>query len=92
MENTEENLEGNSEGNISPFKTYEEKYCNKCEDYRGCLGLIDSMTMMLQDSKPMTGNEGFDNMVKSMGGLTFSTRFKMILDCSTLRSSISKIK
>ncbi len=92
MENTEENLEKSSEGNISPFKIYEEKYCNKCEDYRGCLGLIDSTTMMLQDSKPMTGNEGFDNMVKSMGGLTFSTRFKIILDCSNLRSYISKIK
>lgn len=82
----------NTDGNISPFKIYEEKYCNKCEDYRGCLGLIDSMTMMIQDAKPMTGSEGLDNMVKSMGGLTFSTRFKIILDCSNLRSYISKIK
>lgn len=79
------------EGNVSPFKIYEEKYCNKCEDYRGCLGLIDSMTVMLQDSKSKTGNEGLDSMVKSIGGLTFSARFKMILDCSKLRSYISKM-
>lgn len=26
------------------FKIYEETYCNKCADYRGCLGLIDSMS------------------------------------------------
>jgi len=82
----------NLEDNASPFKIYEEKYCNKCEDYRGCLGLIDQMTMELQDSKSKTGNEGLDSMVKSMGGLTFSARFKMILDCSNLRNHISKIK
>lgn len=78
--------------NESPFKIYEDMYCNMCEDYRGCLGLIDSMTMNLQDSKQTTGNEGIDNMVKSMGGLTFSARFKIILDCSNLRNYISKIK
>jgi len=82
----------NTEGNASPFKIYEERYCNKCEDYRGCLGLIDQMTMELQDTKSKTGYEGLDNMVKSIGGLTFSARFKMILDCSKLRSYISRIK
>ena len=82
----------NTEGNASPFKIYEERYCSQCEDYRGCLGLIDSMTMELQDPKSKTGNEGLDSMVKSMGGLTFSARFKMILDCSNLRNHISKIK
>lgn len=76
----------------SPFKIYEDKYCSRCEDYRGCLGLIDSMTMSLQDSKQTTGNEGLDSMIRSMGGLTFSTRFKIVLDCSNLRNYISKIK
>lgn len=76
----------------SPFKIYEDMYCNSCGDYRGCLGLIDSMTVNLQDSKAMSGNESLDNLVKSMGGLTFSTRFKIILDCSNLRNHISKIK
>ena len=90
MENEEE-MTNTVNTNVSPFKIYEDIYCNKCEDYRGCLGLIDSMTMALQDSKPMTGNAGFDDMIKSMGGLTFSTRFKMILDCSELRNYISKI-
>lgn len=82
----------NTEEIISPFKAYEEKFCYKCEDYKGCIGLIDSMTMIMQDSKSLTGNEAFDNMLKGMGRLTFSTRFKMILDCSNLRSYISKIK
>lgn len=82
----------NTEGDISPFRIYEETYCNKCEDYRGCLGLIDSMTMALQDSKPMTGNESLDNMVKSLGGLTFSARFNMILNCARLRDIVSKVK
>lgn len=86
--NSEENIGNILEENISPFKIYEERYCNKCEDYRGCLGLIDSMTMMLQDSKAKSGYEGLDNMVKSLGGLTFSARFKIILDCSGLRNFI----
>ena len=89
VENKEEMM--NIEGNISPFGSYEEKYCNKCQDYRGCLGLIDSTTMDLQDSKVTTGDKGFDNMIKSMGGLTFSTRFKIILNCAHLRDIVSKI-
>jgi len=85
------NSEETTIGNISPFKIYEDIYCSKCEDYRGCLGLIDSTTMELQDSKGITGDKAFDNMVKSMGGLTFSARFKMILDCARMRDVVSKI-
>lgn len=81
----------NTEGNISPFGLYEDMFCSKCQDYRGCLGLIDSTTMDLQDSKPITGDKGFDTMIKSMGGLTFSVRFKMILDCARMRDIVSKI-
>lgn len=99
MENTVEvnckttNLEQTSgpELSVSPFKIYEEKYCSKCEDYRGCIGLIDSTTMDLQDSKVVTGDKGLDSMIKNMGGLTFSVRFKMILDCSRMRDIISNI-
>ena len=86
-ENKEESIK---EESISPFKIYENQYCDKCEDYMGCLGLIDSTTMALQDSNVSTGNEAFDSMVKSMGGLTFSARFKMILDCAQLRNMVSK--
>lgn len=89
IENKEEMT--NIEGNISPFKIYEDIYCSKCEDYRGCLGLIDSTTMDLQDSKVTTGDKGFDNMIKSMGSITFSARFKMILDCARMRDVVSKI-
>lgn len=100
MENTVEinykmtNLEqtSDSELNISPFGLYEDKYCSKCQDYRGCLGLIDSTTMDLQESKGITGDKAFDNMIKSMGGLTFSARFKMILDCARMRDVISNIE
>ena len=84
-------MENKEEGGISPFKIYEDMYCNQCEDHRGCLGLIDSMTMAIQESRATTGNEAFDSMIKSMGGLTFSTRFKIILDCAHLRDIISKI-
>jgi hypothetical protein len=80
-----------SELSASPFRTYEEKYCRNCEDYRGCLGLIDSTTMDLQDSKVITGDKGLDSMIRSMGGLTFSARFKMILDCAWMRDVISKV-
>lgn len=75
----------------SPFKIYEERYCNKCADYRGCLGLIDSMSMQLQDSKK-SGSEGFDSMVKSFGSITFVTRFKLILDCVEMRNYLDKNK
>jgi hypothetical protein len=44
--------------------------------------------MELQDSSISTGNSGLDNMVKSMGGITFSSRFKMILDCARLRDVV----
>jgi len=88
MGNIEGDMEGDMEGDISPFGLYEKKYCIKCQDYRGCLGLIDNMTMELQDSSISTGNSGLDNMVKSMGGITFSSRFKMILDCARLRDVV----
>ena len=68
----------------SPFKTYEEMYCNKCTDYRGCLGLIDSMSMNLQDNRK-SGSEALDNMVKSFGSMTFTMRFKLVLDCMHMR-------
>ena len=63
MENTVEiscekiNSEEITIGNISPFKIYEDKYCSKCEDYSGCLGLIDSTTMEIQESKGITGDK-----------------------------------
>lgn len=47
----------------SPFKIYEEMYCDKCGDRDGCFGLM-----------------------------SFSTKFRMILDCSSLRNHISKTK
>jgi hypothetical protein len=81
-----------SELSTSPFRIYEEKYCRNCEDYIGCLGLIDSTTMDLQESKGLTGDKAFDNMIKSLGGLTFSARFKMILDCARMRDIISNIE
>lgn len=89
MINSEEVID--MERNISPFRIYEDIYCSKCEDYRGCLGLIDSTTMDLQESKGITGDKAFDNMIKSMGGLTFSARFKMILDCARMRDVVSNI-
>lgn len=87
--NLEETI--NIEGNISPFGLYEDMYCSKCQDYRGCIGLIDSTSMALQDSNMITGDKGFDNVIKSMGGLTFSTRFRAILDCARLRNIVSKM-
>lgn len=72
----------------SPFKIYEEKYCNKCADYRGCIGLIDLMSMEMQDSKK-SGNEAFDSAMKNVGTMTFTTRFKLILDCSNMRNYLN---
>lgn len=72
----------------SPFKIYEDMFCSKCEDYKGCLGLIDSSTMEIQNADISTGSKSMDSMVKSMGGLTFSVRFKMILDCARLRELV----
>lgn len=85
----------------SPFKIYEDKYCSKCEDYRGCLGLIDSMSISMdtQDGKK-PGYEALDSVtknmmnsaMKSMVNMAFSMRFKLILDCTNMRKYISKIK
>ncbi len=85
----------------SPFKIYEDRYCSRCEDYRGCLGLIDSMSisMDIQDSKK-SGYEALDSVakdmmnsaMKSMVNMAFSMRFKLILDCTNMRKYIYKIK
>lgn len=78
-------IKNDEEQNLSsPFKIYEEKYCNKCADYRGCIGLIDLMSMEMQDGKK-SGNEAFDNAMKNVGTMTFTTRFKLILDCAKMR-------
>lgn len=91
MDEIDQNREiDNIDNEESPFKIYERRYCEKCQDYNGCIGLIDTMTMELQNSNTMLGS-GFDNMIKSMGGLTFTTRFKMILDCIKARNYLSKI-
>lgn len=70
----------------SPFKVYEERYCNRCGDYRGCLGLIDSMSMSVEGSSIKSGNAAFDNMMKSVEGMTYTNRFKIILECMQMRS------
>lgn len=48
-------------------KIYEDEYCSRCEDYKGCLGLIDSMAadMDTQDSKK-PGYETLDNATRGM--------------------------
>lgn len=69
----------------SPFKIYEDMYCSECEDYRGCLGLIDSIAMNTQESKK-SGYEALDNALKSMGSIVFASRFKLILDCMEMRN------
>lgn len=85
----------------SPFKIYEDRYCSNCEDYRGCIGLVDSMSMNtdanMKDSKK-SGYEMFDsttksmidNAVKGMANMTFTMRFKLILDCMNMRNYIEK--
>lgn len=85
----------------SPFKKYEDEYCSKCQDYRGCLGLIDSMSMDTdtQDNKK-SGYEVLDsttkaminNATKGLVNMAFSMRFKMILDCTNMRKYITKEK
>lgn len=85
----------------SPFKIYENRFCSECQDYRGCIGLIDSMAVYTDTQdiiKP--GYEALDSTTKAMingamKGLTnmaFTMRFKLILDCSNLRNYINKIK
>jgi hypothetical protein len=73
----------------SPFKIYEEKYCNRCMDYRGCLGLIDNMSRELLDNKK-SGSQSIDNMMKGMGSMAFVSRFKLILDCKDMREYLER--
>lgn len=86
-----DNIIENENEEPSPFKIYEETHCNKCADYRGCLGLIDSMSMNLQDNKK-SGSEALDNMVKSFGSMTFTMRFKLVLDCMHMREYLNKVQ
>lgn len=87
----------------SPFKIYEDKHCSNCEDYRGCIGLIDSMAMDTNTNMQNSKKSGFemldsttrsmiDSAVKGMTNMTFTMRFKLILDCMNMRKYLETYK
>lgn len=83
----------------SPFKVYEDKYCSKCQDYHGCIGLIDSHVIKMQEllvnvdkkNNPTDGIEGFiKGMVETTTGMGAGQRFGLIATCMGAREHMKK--
>lgn len=74
----------------SPFKIYEDKYCSRCQDYRGCIGLIDSLAVKMQDQDIMKGlpeeMAGFLRHFVESTGMGSGQRFGMITTCMGARN------
>lgn len=80
----------------SPFRKYEETYCNECDDYGGCIGLVVSMSTGAGETGLDFGhkatNEWINNMQKNMGASLFTSRYELILKCIKAREWLSSIE
>lgn len=82
----------------SPFSIYEEKFCNRCSDYNGCIGLISSTSTSIgiEDTEgkintKTIGDKMFLDMVKGMGVSLYTHKFKMLLECMQARKLMNDI-
>jgi len=73
----------------SPFKIYEDKYCSRCQDYRGCIGLIDNLAIKMQDPDTLKGlPDGMTAFLKQIlesSGMGSGQRFSLIATCMGAR-------
>lgn len=91
-----ENINNSKMLSKSPFSIYEDKFCNKCDDYGGCIGLISSASTSIgiedssqgQINTKNIGDKMFLDMVKGMGVSLYTYKFKMILECMEARRLI----
>lgn len=93
-----ENTENSKMSSKSPFSMYEEKFCNTCDHYNGCIGLISSASTSIgiedtsQLQLKLPGDKMFSDMVKGMGVSLYTHKFKMILDCMEARKLMNDIQ
>lgn len=82
----------------SPFSIYEEKFCNICSEYNGCIGLISSASTSIgieeniNTKNMLSGDKMFLDMVKGMGVSLYAHKFKMILDCMDARKLMNNMQ
>lgn len=73
----------------SPFKIYEDKYCSRCQDYRGCIGLIDAVTIKMQNPETVKGLPeeliAFLKHILESSGMGSGQRFGLIATCMGAR-------
>jgi len=73
----------------SPFKIYEDKYCSRCQDYRGCIGLIDNLAIKMQNPDTIKGlpdeMAGFLKNLLASAGMGSGQRFGLIATCMGAR-------
>lgn len=74
----------------SPFKIYEDKYCSRCQDYHGCIGLIDNLTLKMQDPARLDGlpkeMAQVMNHLNTSLGMGSGQRFQLIATCMGARN------
>lgn len=73
----------------SPFKRYEDKYCIKCQDYPGCIGLIDNLTIKMQNPDTIKGlpdeMSDFLKYIMESSAIGSGQRFGIIATCMGAR-------
>ena len=73
----------------SPFKIYEDKYCSRCQDYRGCIGLIDNLAIKMQNPDTIKGlpeeMTAFLKHILESSGMGSGQRFGLIATCMGAR-------
>jgi len=73
----------------SPFKIYEDKYCSRCQDYRGCIGLIDNLAIKMQNPDTIKGlpdeMSAFLKNILASAGMGSGQRFGLIATCMGAR-------
>lgn len=78
----------------SPFKIYEDKYCIKCQDYPGCIGLIDNLAIKMQTPDTVKGMpdemNAFLKHIMESSGMGSGQRFTLIATCMGARYHMEK--
>ncbi len=79
----------------SPFRKYEETYCNGCDDYNGCIGLVVKMSAGMGESVEDFGhkatNEWINSMQRSIGSSLFTSKYELISKCMNARKWVDGI-
>ena len=76
---------------MSPFSEYEKRYCEECDDYNGCIGLILKASIGSGEfseeflKRCNEADKAWLDMMKNIGASMFVQKYSTIINCIRAR-------